>query len=154
MQRSHQDARIYDGIEALLKTVTPEGCRIFHANMPLQVMDQLQRESAQLCTYLVQSDVIRRNSSGATPVHEVTIEVSFYGSLADVDDMASDLNALLVGNEIEAQGWRFCLYPAPQTGKRDIWEPRIQVKREWLQFRGFAIEPDETQEETWHTSSI
>ena len=140
--QSTQAARIYDGIEALLKAVVPTGCRIFHANMPLQVMDQLQRETAQLCTYLVQQDNIRMNSSGPTPVHEVLVEVSFFGSLADVDDMAANLSALLIGNEITAEGWRFCLYPSPQSGKRDIWEPRIQVKREWLQFKGFAIEPD------------
>ena len=142
MKQSPAAARIYDAIEAMLRAVVPNGCRIFHANMPLQVMDQLQRESAQLCTYLLQQDIIRQNTSGPTPVHEVILEVSFYGSLADVDDMAADLSALLIGNEIEAQGWRFCLYPSPQSGKRDIWEPRIQVKREWLQFKGFAIEPE------------
>ena len=143
MKQSPAAARIYDAIEAMLKTVLPKGCRIFHANMPLQVMDQLQRETAQLCTYILQQDIIRRNTSGATPVHEVIIEVSFYGSLTDVDGMAAALNGLLIGSEIESEGWRFCLYPSPQAGKRDIWEPRIQAKRDWLQYRGFAIEPEE-----------
>ena len=132
---------IYDAIETMLKPVLPQDCRIFQADMPLQVMDSLTRESAKLCAYLIFQDRIHMNSSGATSVHEVVIEFSFYGSLADVDSMAAELSALLVGSEVNAAGWRFVLTPAP-TGKRDIWEPRIQVKREWIQYRGLAIEPE------------
>ena len=140
---SQKAARIYDALEALLKSAVPEDCRIFQANMPLQLMDQLARETARLCTYLVQQDRNRMTASGRTPVHEVTIEVSFYGSLADVDDMATALNGILIGNEVEFEGWRFCLYPSPQAGKRDVWEPRAAVKREWLQYKGLAIEPED-----------
>ena len=135
---------IYDAIETMLKAVVPADCRIFHANMPLQLMDQLTRSTAKLCTYLVFQDRIHMNSSGATPIHEITIEFSFYGSLSDVDDMAKDLNTLLVGTEVNAGGWRFILAPA-QNGRQDIWEPRLQVKREWLRFTGFAIEPETTE---------
>ena len=142
MPQSQTDARIYDALEEILKAVVPTGCRIFHANMPLQLMDQLARESMKICTFLVQQDRIRMNTSGITPVHDVIVEVSFYGSLADVDDMAKALNTALIGNDIEALGWHFCLYPSQQAGKRDVWDPRIQVKREWLQFRGLAIEPE------------
>ena len=135
---------IYDAIETMLKAVVPADCRIFHANMPLQLMDTLTRETAKLCTYLVFQDRIHLNSSGASSVHEVTIEFSFYGMLSDVDAMAKDLNTLLVGTEVNAGGWRFVLVPA-QNGKQDIWDPRIQVKREWLRYTGFAIEPEESQ---------
>ena len=132
---------IYDAFETLIKTALPKDCRIFQANMPLQLMDQLTRETAKLATWLIVTDKVRVNSSGISPVHEVTIEISVYGSLTDVDTMAYDLNSVLVGQETSSKGWRFVLVPG-QAGKRDVWEPRIQVKREHLQFRGFAIEPN------------
>ena len=135
-------ATIYEALEALLKAALPADCRIYQGNMPLQVMDQLARETMRICTYLFYQDRIRMNSSGATPVHEVTVEFSCFGSLADANDMAGAISELFIGQEIEAGGWRFCLYPMPNVGKRDIWEPRVAVKREWLQFKGFAIEPD------------
>ena len=132
---------IYDAIETMLKAVVPADCRIFHANMPLQLMDQLSRETAKLATWLIVTDRVRVNTDGSSPVHEVTIEVSVYGTLDDVDAMAYDLNSVLVGQEVSSSGWRFVLVPG-QTGKRDIWDPRIASKREHLQFRGFAIEPN------------
>ena len=137
---SPQAVRIYDASELMLKTALPSDCRIFQANMPLQVMDQLARESAKLCTYLIYQDRVRMNSSGATPVHEINLEISLYGTLSDVDDMVKAINGLCLGSPVSASGWQFILLPA-QAGRRDVWEPRIQVKREWLQFRGFAIEP-------------
>ena len=132
---------IYDAFELLLKTALPKDCRIFQANMPLQLMDQLTRDTAKLATWLIVTDRVRVNTDGSSPVHEVTIEVSVYGSLTDVDTMAYDLTSVLVGQEMSASGWRFVLVPG-QAGKRDVWEPRITVKREHLQFRGFAIEPN------------
>lgn len=132
---------IYDAFEAVLKTALPKDCRIFQANMPLQLMSTLTRETAKLCTYLVFQDRIRVNSSGATPVHEVSIEISLYGTLDDTNSMAASINELLLGQEIKSAGWHFILKSA-QAGKRDVWEPGIQVKREWLQYQGFAIEPE------------
>ena len=140
---SQPAAHLYDVFEGLLRSVLPDDCRIFQANMPLQLMDALTRESARLCTYLVFQDRIRMNSSGATPVHDVTVEINLYaGTIDDVDTMSRAVSDLFVGKEVTDSGWCFVLYPA-QTGKRDIWEPRIQVKREWIQFRGLAIEPEE-----------
>ena len=136
-------ATIYEAIETILKAVLPQDCRIYHANIPLQVQDQLQRETMRLCSYLVFQDRVHVNSSGPTPVHEVIIEFSFYGNLTDASEMANDLTAMLVGDTVTSKGWRFCLYPAPGSGKRDVWEPRVAVKREWLQLKGFAIEPEE-----------
>ena len=132
---------IYDAFEGLLKTALPQDCRIFQANMPLQQMDQLAREAARLCTWLIVTDRVRVNSDGSSPVHEVMIEISVYGSLEDVDTMATDLKDVLIGHETASCGWRFALVPG-QAGKRDVWEPRIAAKREHLQFRGFAIEPN------------
>ena len=133
--------KVYDAFESLLKTALPKDCRIFQANMPLQLMDTMQRENVKLATWLIVTDKVRINTDGASPVHEVTIEVSVYGTLDDVDAMAYDLNSVLVGQEVSASGWRFVLVPG-QAGKRDIWDPRIASKREHLQFRGFAIEPN------------
>ena len=133
--------KIYDAFESLLKTALPKDCKIFAVNMPLQLMDQLSRETAKLATWLIVTDRVRVNTDGSSPVHEVTIEVSVYGTLDDVDAMAYDLNSVLVGQEVSSSGWRFVLVPG-QTGKRDIWDPRIASKREHLQFRGFAIEPN------------
>ncbi|MBQ6508076.1 MAG: hypothetical protein IJI07_01260 [Flexilinea sp.] len=132
---------MHDAFETILKAALPKDCRIFSINMPLQLMNTLTRETAKLCTYLIQQDRIRLNSSGASPVHEVTIEVSLYGSLDEINSMAASVNGMLLGQEIKASGWRFVLKPA-QPGKRDVWEPGIQVKREWLQYQGFAIEPE------------
>ena len=133
---------IYEAFEAVIRQAAiPPDCRIFQANMPLQNMDALARESALLCTYLISKDRARLNTDGRTPVHEVTIEVSFFGTLAEVDKMSADLSELLVSSVVTAKGWTFDLVHAP-TGKRDIWEPRIQGKREFIQFQGFAIEPE------------
>ena len=148
MPQSHQAARVYDALEELIRSVVPSDCRIFQANMPLQLMDQLARESARICTYLVFQDRRRQNSSGATLVHDISVEFSFYGSLAAVDDMTTALTGLFTGSIVESSGWRFCLHPNQQSGRRDVWEPRISVKREWLQFEGIAIEPEaETESE-------
>ena len=148
MQQSQPAARVYDALEQLIKGVLPADCKVFQANMPLQIMDSLQRETMRICTYLIYQDRIRINSSGITPVHEVMIEISCYGTLNDVDDMARALNELFIGHELVSLGWRFALYPSPQSGKRDIWEPRVRVKREWLQFKGIVIEPDESEHES------
>jgi hypothetical protein len=133
---------IYDAIEAVLKAALPADCRIFPVNMPLQLMDQLARETAKLCTYLIFQDRIRQTASGATPVHDITLEISVYGTLADVDSMANDLTTLLVGQEVTAQGWRFYLRPSQAAGRRDVWDPRIAVKREYIQFQGLVIAPE------------
>ena len=133
---------IYEVIEALLKAVLPQDCRIYQGNMPMQLMDQLQRETMRICTYLVFQDRIRMNSSGATTVHEIIVEFSLFGSLSDANDMANSVSELFIGQTVEVGGWHISLFPAPNVGKRDIWEPRVAVKREWLQFKGFAIEPD------------
>jgi hypothetical protein len=109
--------------------------------MPLQLMNTLTRETAKLCTYLIFQDRIHLNSSGATPVHEITIEISLYGSLDEITGMAASVNEMLLGAEVNSEGWRFVLRHA-QAGKRDIWEPGIMVKREWLQYQGLAIEPE------------
>lgn len=141
MPQSQKAAPIYDAIEALLKSVVPADCRIFQANMPLQMMDSLARETARLCTYLIFQDRIRQNSSGRTPVHDIILEVSFYGSLTDADQMAGDFNAAVIGNSVTSEGWNFILRPSQSVGRRDVWEPRIAVKREYLQLQGIAIEP-------------
>lgn len=141
MPQSQQAPQVYDAIEALIKSVVPEDCRIFQANMPLQLMGSLERETMRICTYLLVQDRVRNNASGSTPVHEILLEVSFYGSLEDVDTMSKALTGLICGQTVTSEGWSFALV-AGQAGKRDVWEPRITVKREHLQFRGFAIEPE------------
>jgi len=141
MPQSPKAAQIYDAIEVLLKSVIPADCRIFQANMPLQLMDSLARETTRLCTYLIFQDRVRQNSSGRTPVHEIILEVSFYGNLTDVDQMAGDFNAAVIGKSVMSAGWNFILRPSQSVGRRDIWEPRIAVKREYLQMQGLAIEP-------------
>lgn len=133
--------KIYDAFELLLKTAVPQDCRIFHANMPLQLMDQLTRDTAKLCTWLLFQDRIHVNSSGGTSVHEIIIEISVFGTLDDVDSMARSITEVLVESVVTSGGWKFILTP-DTAGKRDIWEPRIQVKREWLRLKGFAIEPE------------
>ena len=138
---------IYDAFESVLKAAVPDDCRIFHVNMPLQLMSTLTRETAKLCTYLIFQDRIRLNSSGSTPIHEVSIELSLYGTLEDVNSMAASVNEMLLGQEVNASGWRFVL-KQQQAGKRDIWEPGLQVKREWLQYQGFAIEPENSAADT------
>ena len=52
MPQSQQAPQVYDAIEALIKSVVPEDCRIFQANMPLQLMGSLERETMRICTYL------------------------------------------------------------------------------------------------------
>jgi len=141
MPQSQQAPRIYDAFESLIRNAVPEDCKVFQANMPLQLMDSLARETMRVCTYLLIQDRVRNTASGSTPVHEVLIEVSFYGSLDDADTMSKDLTAQICGQTVTAEGWSFSLV-AGQAGKRDVWEPRITVKREHLQFRGLAVEPE------------
>ena len=132
----------YTDIEALLRSVLPEDCKIFQANMPFQTMDALARASARICTYLVFRDRVHINTSGITPVHQVTIEFSLYGQIEDVDSMAAALAAKFAEASVVSEGWTFDLVPA-SNGKRDVWEPNIQAKREYLQYQGIAIAPEE-----------
>lgn len=137
---------IYTAFEAVLKAALPQDCKIFQANMPQQNMDSLARESAKICTYIIYKDRARLNTSGRTPVHEIAVEVSIFGTLAEADKMSNDLTDMLVSQVVESNGWNFDLVHAP-TGKRDIWDQRIQGKREYLQFQGFAIEPETVEPE-------
>lgn len=137
---SQQQPSIYDAFEAFLRSVLPEGCKIFQANMPFQQMQSLARETAQVCTWLISADVPRVNSSGRTPVHDMTIEVNLFGTLAEADANANAVIDALVGEQILSEGWDFVLHQA-RPGRRDIWEPQVQVKRVWLSFSGLVIEP-------------
>jgi len=138
MPQSQATPQVYDAVTALLKAALPDDCRIFHGAVPLQVLDSLQRQTAHICVWLITADKVRINSSGSTPVHEITIEASLFGSLEDIDDMASELIALTTGEEIEAKYWTFDI---DLRTRKDMWEPQIQTKRVWLQLAGIAIAP-------------
>lgn len=138
MPQSQATPQIYDAVTDLLKAVLPEDCRIFHGAVPLQVLDSLQRQAARICVWLISSDQPRVNTSGATPVHEITLEASLFGQLGDIDSMVVSLTEATTGNEIEVDGWTFDI---DVRTRRDMWEAQIQTKRAWLQFRGLVIEP-------------
>ena len=139
MTQSQQAPRVYDAIESLIRAAVPSDARVFQANMPFQVMGTLARETARIVTYMITTDRRRVNSSGATPVHEITLEVNFYGSLADADDMANNFSNLVTGEEYKVKKWTIVI---DQQSRRDIWEPQVAVKHIWTQFKGLAIEPE------------
>ena len=130
---------VYDAIEALIRAAVPSDAKVYQANMPFQVMSTLQRETAMIVTYLISADHRRVNSSGATPVHEITIEINFFGTLQDADEMASAFSDLVSGEEYTAKGWTIAI---DQQSRRDIWEPQASVKHVWTQFKGLAIAPE------------
>ena len=132
---------IYDAFDHLLQSILPKDCRVFRINMPFQQMQSLTRETAKLCIWLITSDVVRVNTSGPTPVHEVSIDISVFGTLEEVNSMSNTITEVLVGSDVESLGWHFVLrHRIP--GKQDIWEPQIQDKRIYLQLTGIVIEPD------------
>ena len=128
---------VYDALEDLIRAAVPASAKIYQANMPFQVMSTLQRETARIVTYQISADRRRVNSSGSTPVHEITVEVNFYGTLEDADGMAAAFSDLVSGEEYEVDGWTIAI---DQQNRRDIWEPQVAVKHVWTQFRGLAIE--------------
>ena len=131
---------IYDAFDSILKSMLPADCKVFRLSIPMQMINSLTRETAKLCVWMLTGDQIRVNTSGATPVHEVTIDVSVFGTLEDASDMANTLLAGFIGKGIEADGWHFELRQK-MPGKQDLWEPQIQDKRVWLQLTGIVIEP-------------
>lgn len=138
MPQSQQTPQIYKAVETMLKACLPATCRLYHVSAPLQVMDSIKRQDNQLCLWAISTDKQRINSSGLTPVHELTLEVNLVGSLETIDDITGALITLTTGEEIEAEGWTFDI---DQKSRKDYWEPQIQAKRIWLQFAGLAIEP-------------
>ena len=136
---SQQAQPVYNAIEHLIRAAVPSDAKVFQANMPFQVMGTLQREAARIVTYLITADRRRVNTSGATPVHELTIEVNFFGTLTDADSMANAFSDLVTGEEYKVNGWTIDL---DQQSRRDIWEPQVAVKHVWTQFRGLAIGPE------------
>ena len=131
---------IYDAFDAVLKEMLPEDCRLFRLTMPLQLIQSLIRDNVKLCVWSLSSDQIRVNTSGATPVHEVSIDISVFGTLEEAAAMASAILAGLIGSDVESSGWHFVLRQR-QPGKQDLWEPQIQTRREWIQLTGIVIEP-------------
>lgn len=130
---------VYDAIETLIRAAVPSDAKVFQANMPFQIMSTLQRETARIVTYLISADRRRVNSSGATPVHEITIEINFFGTLQDADEMASAFSDLITGEEYTTKGWTIAI---DQQSRRDIWEPQVAVKHIWTQYKGLAIAPE------------
>ena len=139
MSQSQAAPRVYDAIESLIRAAVPADAKVFQANMPFQVMGTLQREAARIVTYLITADKRRVNSSGSTPVHEITVDVNFFGSLADADDMANAFSDLVTGEEYKVRQWTIII---DQQNRRDIWEPQVAVKRVYAQFKGLAIAPE------------
>ena len=139
MTQSQAAQPIYDAIETLIKAAVPADAKVFQANMPFQIMSTLQREAARIVTYLISADRRRVNSSGATPVHEITLEINFFGTLQDADEMASAFSDLITGEEYTTKGWTIAI---DQQSRRDIWEPQVAVKHVWTQYKGLAIAPE------------
>ncbi len=125
----------YEAFEAVLKAAMPN-VPVFQANMPFTKMDELARASVKTATYLFYQDTERVNSSGATGVHDVIIEVNLFGPLDEINRMAADLNTLLLNNDLTVRSWLFCL---SVKDKKDIWEPNIKAKRLWIQYKGLMI---------------
>jgi len=90
-------------------------------------------------TYLITGDRLRVNSSGATPVHEISVDLNFFGTLTDADAMANAFGALASGEEYTTNGWTITI---DQQNRRDIWEPQVAVKHVYMQFKGLAIAPE------------
>lgn len=139
MTQSQEVPRVYDAIENLIKAAVPADAKVYQANMPFQVMSTLTREASRIVTYLITADRRRVNSSGATPVHDITVELNFYGSLHDCDDMANAFSDLVTGEEYTTKKWTIAI---DQQSRRDIWEPQVAVKHIWAQYKGLAIAPE------------
>ncbi len=125
----------HEAFEALLKSALP-GVPVFQANMPFLKMDELARAEAKTATYLFYKDTERVNTSGASGVHDVVIEVNLFGALTDINALAAALNARLLNGEAQAGDWVFAL---SAKDKKDIWEPNIKAKRIWIQYSGLMI---------------
>ena len=72
-------------------------------------------------------------------MHEITIEINFFGTLQDADEMASAFSDLITGEEYTTKGWTIAI---DQQSRRDIWEPQVAVKHIWTQYKGLAIAPE------------
>lgn len=136
MPQSQPTQAIYDAVEEVLKAVLPQTCKLFHASAPLQMLDSVQRQAAQLCVWSIAADRPRVNSSGLTPVHDLTVEISLVGALEPVDAIAVTITETFTGEELGTQDWTLDI---DVRSRRDFWEAQIQTKRIWLQLAGIAI---------------
>ena len=139
MPQSQTTQGLYSAVETVLSACMTDTCRLFHANAPLQLIDSIQRQTAQICVWSIASDKIRINSSGITPVHDVTIEVNLIGTLETIDAIALNIINTTTGEEIEAEEWALNI---DLKAKRDFWEGQTGAKRIWLQLTGLAIAPE------------
>ena len=138
MQQSQTTQGLYSAIGLLLKDALPEDCRIFHGTVPYQMADTIKRQGVKLCAWIISADRVRVNTSGPTPVHNLTVDINLLGSLDEIDAMANAITSLTTGQELEEGEWVIDL---DLRTKKDIWEAQIQTKRIWLRLTGIVIDP-------------